>query len=593
MTIIYAATADQHLIATILPKIAQSNVDMVRLSVSFDTPWDSITNKRAVFTTSLSAKPFEVILSSNGDCLVPYEVLEHPCKLYITVKGTTASGATKATTKLTVKVLEGTPVVIVSDPYSSVYEQLLRMNKVLEARMNIAETGATVDSEVMGIRVGYDGTEYDSAGEAVREQINALSKKLTDQGDRLHYIDGGEGFFREKDFEIGNVSISNSGWDYTKESYSAWRVRSKEGKTFSLEEGDVIRLTDYSHVRCYIGWLNEDGTYGYKDWIDKDYTVKAKGEYIFLLALVTENTSVPKLSTVNDLLDYLTIDKVNANMTLLGKIEAMMDKPASLSIPSPFKVIDINHRGYNSEAPENTLPAFKLSKKNGFDFVETDISWTKDNIPVLLHDESINRTARMESGANLTTTINISDITYFEALTYDFGIWKGGEYAGVKIPKYSEFLSLCRNIGLHPYIEIKGNISEEQAEILIAEAKRANMIDYLTFISFHIKSLQKITAIYPRVRVGYVQSTKEGGWTDDTQLENVKSLQTGLNNVFVDLSITHLDDCITPFIENGIPVEVWCPNTTDEILALDAYVSGVTSDNLIASKVFSDEAMSI
>lgn len=201
MTIIYAATADQHLIATILPKIAQSNVDMVRLSVSFDSPWNSVTNRRAVFTTSLSAKPYEVILSSNGDCLVPYEVLEHPCKLYITVKGTNASGATKSTTRLTVKVLEGTPVVIVSDPYSSVYEQLLRMNKVLEGRMNTLETGSTVEgSEVMGIRTGADGIVYDTAGDAVRAQINNLvfgynkvNRNNITQGYYVEYSSGARG----------------------------------------------------------------------------------------------------------------------------------------------------------------------------------------------------------------------------------------------------------------------------------------------------------------------------------------------------------------------------------------------------------------
>lgn len=35
----------------------------------------------------------------------------------------------------------------------------------------------------------------------------------------------------------------------------------------------------------------------------------------------------------------------------------------------------INHRGYNKGAPENTIPAYILSKKNGFTYVE----YPKDN----------------------------------------------------------------------------------------------------------------------------------------------------------------------------------------------------------------------
>ena len=49
----------------------------------------------------------------------------------------------------------------------------------------------------------------------------------------------------------------------------------------------------------------------------------------------------------------------------------------------------INHRGYSIEAPENTLPAYILSAKKGFRSVECDIAFTKDSVPVLLHDETI------------------------------------------------------------------------------------------------------------------------------------------------------------------------------------------------------------
>lgn len=176
MTIIYAATEDQHLIATVLPKLAQNNVNTVRLHVVFDKSWDAYPAKSAVFTTSKSARPYPVPLSAGGDCLIPAEVLAEECKLYIVVEGkNTATGVTKASTRLTVKVLGGHPAVIISDPAPGVYSRLLNENAVLLSRMSALEAAGTVDgSEVIGIRTGADGTVYDSAGDAVREQVKEV-----------------------------------------------------------------------------------------------------------------------------------------------------------------------------------------------------------------------------------------------------------------------------------------------------------------------------------------------------------------------------------------------------------------------------------
>lgn len=50
------------------------------------------------------------------------------------------------------------------------------------------------------------------------------------------------------------------------------------------------------------------------------------------------------------------------------------------------------HRGLALDAPENTLAAFKLSKSLGADSVEFDLEFTKDGVPVLLHDDTVDRT---------------------------------------------------------------------------------------------------------------------------------------------------------------------------------------------------------
>lgn len=217
MTIIYAATEDQHLVATILPKLAQNNVNTVRLSVDFDGYWDSYPARSAVFTTSKSVRPYSVKMSASGDCLIPPEVLAEECKLYIVVEGVNSStGAKKSSTRLTVKVLGGHPAVVISDPSPSVYQQLLTANAVLASRVSEMEAGGTVDgSEVIGIRTGADGTVYDTAGDAVREQINNV-QQFVDNVDNLmdvNHLMGTVNKFNREDARIrDDVFVNHSGY---------------------------------------------------------------------------------------------------------------------------------------------------------------------------------------------------------------------------------------------------------------------------------------------------------------------------------------------------------------------------------------------
>jgi glycerophosphoryl diester phosphodiesterase len=57
-------------------------------------------------------------------------------------------------------------------------------------------------------------------------------------------------------------------------------------------------------------------------------------------------------------------------------------------LPGP---ISIAHRGCAGEAPENTLLAFERALSQGADVLESDIHLSRDGIPVLIHDASVDR----------------------------------------------------------------------------------------------------------------------------------------------------------------------------------------------------------
>lgn len=57
-----------------------------------------------------------------------------------------------------------------------------------------------------------------------------------------------------------------------------------------------------------------------------------------------------------------------------------------------LKILNIAHRGYSGKFDENTMIAFKKAIEYKADGIETDIQLSKDGVPVLIHDETLNRT---------------------------------------------------------------------------------------------------------------------------------------------------------------------------------------------------------
>lgn len=248
-------------------------------------------------------------------------------------------------------------------------------------------------------------------------------------------------------------------------------------------------------------------------------------------------------------------------------------------------VKSINHRGWNSVAPENTLPAFKLSKRNGFRYVETDVCSTLDNVLVLLHDGTINRTARNSDGSEIANTINIADITYQQALEYDFGIFKSVNYAGTKIPKFDDFCALCKKIGLHPYIELKTyNMNQSNVNAVVNTVRLNGLQDTCTYISFTKSLLEYVKTANPRARLGLLIS----GDITSSILENVNSLKTDTNEVFLSNSVDKITaDGVALCADANIPLEAYGVNATNA-LTMNNYITGATADTVVAGRVIYD-----
>lgn len=223
------------------------------------------------------------------------------------------------------------------------------------------------------------------------------------------------------------------------------------------------------------------------------------------------------------------------------------------------------HRGASRISPENTLPAFIEARRWGFEWVEADVAWTSDGIPVILHDATIDRTS--------DGTGEISSLTYDEIKNLDFGSWFSSKYTGTKIPKLDEFLQLCRKIGLKARLDINHERVGTQLEDTCRLVVRNGMKDNTEFIGYNVTTLERIKAIIPTATLIYLVTT-----VNSQAVSDALSLKTDVNEVHLltqTINSTVVDLCANALI----PLEYWTAGTYSKIRELDPYVTVVTAED--------------
>lgn len=115
----------------------------------------------------------------------------------------------------------------------------------------------------------------------------------------------------------------------------------------------------------------------------------------------------------------------------------------------------IAHRGGGALAPENTLAGFRLAARLGFAAVEFDVMLSRDGVPVLLHDETLERTT--DAGGRL------ADRDWADLAGVDAGGKFHKAWRGEPLPRLEDALALASRLGLALNVEIKPAAGHEAA----------------------------------------------------------------------------------------------------------------------------------
>lgn len=158
------------------------------------------------------------------------------------------------------------------------------------------------------------------------------------------------------------------------------------------------------------------------------------------------------------------------------------------------KPLVIGHRGASAYAPENTLAAFRLAFELGADGVELDVTLTKDGVPVVIHDDRVDRTTDGHGA--------IKQMTLAEVKRLDAGAWFGEKYHGERIPTLAEVLDAVGARGI-VNVELKSMTPQsaglEAAVVqVIEQARAAEHVLISSFNPFALYRTMQLNGRLPR-----------------------------------------------------------------------------------------------
>ena len=226
----------------------------------------------------------------------------------------------------------------------------------------------------------------------------------------------------------------------------------------------------------------------------------------------------------------------------------------------------IGHRGVKDLCPENTLESILKAFDLGLSFVEIDVKISKDRVPILLHDDTLDRTT---NGSGLAI-----DYDYENIKKLDAGKFFYKENTNIFVPKLEDILSLCTNYNGNLNIELKPNKKFEKENVyqIYKIIKNINQID-IFFSSFDMISILEISKLYPQsIRSFLLDDFKEYNIDDLISLSINHDLEIcGLN---IDLVTA---DIIKKIKESNMAITVYSDKNINLSSANDIFSIGVDS----------------
>lgn len=267
-----------------------------------------------------------------------------------------------------------------------------------------------------------------------------------------------------------------------------------------------------------------------------------------------------------------TVEPQNYGSTYMVSIATSNPKDYSRFTAQKFtgKKLMIAHRGASYECPEQSLAAYNWAGKFKFDGAECDVQFTSDNVPILMHDSTVDRTT---NGSGTVASLTASQIT---ALTIDYAENASGltYYPSEKVPTLEQYLKVCKYWGMFPVIEIKeADLTIAKAQIIVDLVVKYGLLEDAIFIGWVQNNLLNLMSVDARCKCMPL--------IDITQANVDWCVEHKMIGIDCDYTTNLTQSKVQLCHDNGLLVGMWTINDVTNAMTCNDYGVDMQTSNSI------------
>lgn len=239
-----------------------------------------------------------------------------------------------------------------------------------------------------------------------------------------------------------------------------------------------------------------------------------------------------------------------------------------LSKPNYIRIY--GHRGARGEYPENTIEGFKHTFSLQIKAIEFDVLISKDNVPTIYHNFTLNKDLTKDGNNNWLPTddIKIYEKTFEEIKTYNVGgIDSNSKYGKTfskqktietaRIPSLKDLLELVKSSGKDIFLNLEIKSSpykqdlipnpSEMVKLILKDINDYSLVDQTLISSFDWRILKEVKKQNSNILRGYLS------------LQQGQSKTIFEDSLWVDGKFSSLELFELPKVIKSLDGHVWCP----------------------------------